>query len=74
MDRIEVVQNFRKYVDLTDEEVSVFFNNTEKVKLKKNRYLFKKDDTDTPLALIKSGCLMTYYTDKDDNDHVLQFG
>lgn len=74
MDRIEIVQNFRKYVSLSDEDTSTFFDNAEKVKLKKNEHLILQGNDNTPLALIKTGCLMTYFTDEKENDHVIQFG
>lgn len=74
MDRIEVVQNFRKHVDLTEDQVSIFFKYAKKVKLKKNKFLVKQGDTDCAIALIKSGCLMTYHTDEKKTDHVIQFG
>ncbi|MEX2477780.1 MAG: Crp/Fnr family transcriptional regulator [Gracilimonas sp.] len=74
MDRIEIVHNLRKYVALSDEQISIFFKNAEMVRLKKNQHLILQGDTESPLALIKSGCLMTYHTDADEHDHVIQFG
>lgn len=74
MDRIEIVQNLKKYVDLTDDQIAQFFNRVEKRSLKKNEMLFSQGDENCPLTLIKSGCLMTYHTDEKNTDHVIQFG
>lgn len=74
MDRIEIVQNFRRHVDLPDDQIAVFFKHAEKKKLKKNTLLTRQGEQECPIALIKTGCLMTFHTDESNTDHVIQFG
>lgn len=74
MDRIEIVQNIKRHVDIPDEQIAVFFDCAARENLKKNEYLTAQGDDSPPVALIKEGCLMTFYTDHKSTDHVVQFG
>jgi CRP-like cAMP-binding protein len=74
MEQVEIIQNFKKHVDLSKEEIALLMQSLQLKKLKKNRYLITQDQDVSPLILIKSGCLMTYFTDGQQIQHVLQFG
>ncbi len=74
MDRKEIIKNFRRYVDLSDEQADLFFKYAERKSLKKNDMLVRQGEDQCPLVLIKSGCLMTYHTNKNKTEHVMQFG
>lgn len=74
MNHKDIVKNFRKYVDLTEEQVHHFFAYAKERQLKKNEMLVRQGEKDCPLTLIKSGCLMTYHTCADQTEQVIQFG
>ncbi|SMO83345.1 Crp/Fnr family transcriptional regulator [Gracilimonas mengyeensis] len=74
MEKPEIIENFRKYVKLSDEQAGRFFEIAEKKHLSKNELLIDQGEEECPLCLIASGCLMTYHTCTDETQHVIQFG
>lgn len=74
MDQIEIIRNFKKHISLNKEEIQAIMELLVLKKVKKNEYLFHQGENSCPFLLIKSGCLMTYYTDSNQFDHVIQFG
>ncbi|MCH8555316.1 MAG: PhzF family phenazine biosynthesis isomerase [Schleiferiaceae bacterium] len=70
----EIHEYLSGYVDLSEAETRLFCAQLRHDYVKKNRYLFKKGEENLPFIWIKSGYLMTYYTDHRNQDHVMQFG
>ncbi|WP_228527535.1 Crp/Fnr family transcriptional regulator [Pararhodonellum marinum] len=69
-----IIKNFRSYVDFQQKELDAFFDLAHYQKFKKNEMLFESGPGSCPFILIKSGCLMTYFTGEKDFIHVIQFG
>ena len=74
MDQEQIVSHIKSKVDLTVEEINYFFNKASLRSLKKNEHLVKSGDSSLSFILIKSGCLMTYFKDRNDHIHAIQFG
>jgi CRP-like cAMP-binding protein len=74
MTQHEIIQQIQQHITLTREETEQFLKIPEVQKLNKNAFLIRQGDAACPLVLIKTGCLMTYYTDAKRNIHVIQFG
>ncbi len=70
----EIHEYLTGYVDLSEAETRLFCAQLRHDYVKKNRYLFKKGEENLPFVWIKSGYLMTYYTDHRNQNHVMQFG
>ncbi|WP_106565994.1 Crp/Fnr family transcriptional regulator [Cecembia rubra] len=70
----DILENFRTYVPFTKEEVKDFFGKGKYVKYRKNEVLVEKGDPVSPFIFIRKGCLMTYYSDSKNFNHVIQFG
>lgn len=62
-----------KHVTLDDVEKSVLITNLESKTLKAGEYIAKNGEEHPHFIFVTMGCLMTYYTDKDGTEHVLQF-
>lgn len=69
-----IVENIRKYIPLTVEEAALFLNFFKPHKVRKNEIFTQQGNLYAPFILIKSGCLMTYFTDLKGQVHVIQFG
>lgn len=74
MNRQEVESALQQHVDISKEDLDYFFDKAEFRVVNKNDILTKAGDDKVHFVLIQSGCLMTYFHDKQGNDHVLQFG
>lgn len=74
MDIEEISAKLREKTGMSEEEVEVFFDLAQYSKVGKNSYVERQGDSKVHFVLIKSGCLMTYHTDRDADIHVLQFG
>lgn len=64
----------RNYIDVTDAELDAFFACMERRSFKKNTHLIHQGEEPCAFVFIEEGCLMTYFTDSSDYDHVLMFG
>jgi CRP-like cAMP-binding protein len=73
MDNAGIIQNLKKHISLTDAEVAHFFSLLRHVRLKKNAFLIRSGEASCPFILIKKGCLMTFFTDRNNVHHVIQF-
>ncbi len=69
----EIIANIRKHISLTEAETELFFSYFSYQKVRKNQMVVKANMGDSPFMLLKSGCLMTYFSSTDDIKHVLQF-
>jgi CRP-like cAMP-binding protein len=70
----EVRSALRSYVDISDTDLDYFFKKSQFKKVRKNQLITSKGDEELYFILIRSGCLMTYYEDKSNKKHVIQFG
>ncbi len=64
----------RDYVDASDSALDDLFARMTRREVKKNEHLIKQGQLPSRFILIKSGTLMTYFTDASEYDHVLMFG
>lgn len=62
-----------KVIPLTEEETSAFQSLLLPMKIRQGEMIEKPGEVTKYFIHVASGCLMTYYTDKDDTDHVIQF-
>lgn len=74
MERDKITQNFRRHTAVTESDMDLFFELAKMKSLEKNEMLIEQDQPGAALTLVVSGCLMTYYSDKDCDPHVMQFG
>lgn len=70
----EVRSALRSHVDISDHDLDYFFEKAKFQKVRKNQLITAKGDLELYFILIRSGCLMTYFEDKNDHKHVIQFG
>ena len=73
MDYANILANIKRHISLTIEEENFFVSILNPVKLKQGAFAEKAGEITTCFIHVASGCLMTYYTDKDGNDQVIQF-
>jgi CRP-like cAMP-binding protein len=73
MDTKGILSHITRHVTLSDEEKLFFTSILIPVKLKQGEFAEKAGEITTNFIHVNSGCLMTYYTDKEGNDHVIQF-
>ncbi len=73
MEHPGIINYISKYIELEKEEALHFNSLLMPVRLKQNEIIEKAGDTTSFLIHVVSGCLMTYFTDKQGNDHVIQF-
>lgn len=69
----QIIQNLKDAIGDDAADVGAFFRLAESRKLKKNEYITQQHDFNVPFILVKSGCLMSYHTDRGGDLHVLQF-
>ncbi len=74
MERTEILNHLKAYIPISDDAFELFMSLMEQKTVKKNKYVYKCGDSKLPFLWIKSGYLMTYYTDYKNHDHVMQFG
>lgn len=74
MTQEKIAHYLKEKADLNSAEVDYFFDKAESKSLRKNEHLIKAGDQETHFILIKSGCLMTYFKDPNDQVHAIQFG
>lgn len=70
----EIVKNLFEKIGVESCDVDAFFDLAEAKSVKKNEYITAQGDHHVPFILVKTGCLMTYHTDRNGDIHVLQFG
>jgi CRP-like cAMP-binding protein len=68
-----ILSAISKYVDLTQEEQDFLVASLVPQHLKQGDFLEHAGDAAKYLTYVSSGCLMTYFTDANGHDHVLQF-
>lgn len=73
MNAVSLLSAINRVVTLTEEEASFFEALLLPMKVRQGEMLEKPGELSKYFINVVSGCLMTYYTDKDDVDHVIQF-
>jgi CRP-like cAMP-binding protein len=68
-----IVDSIKRHVKLTKEEEQFFISILNPIKLKQGEFAEKANEVTHSFIHVHSGCLMTYYTDKEGNDQVIQF-
>lgn len=72
MDR-SILSHITRHVTLTKSEEDFFISLLLPVKLKQGEFAEKACEITYNFIHVNSGCLMTYFTDKDGDDQVIQF-
>jgi len=73
MDYQNILSTITRHVPLTQEEELFFISLLVPQKLKQGEYIEKAGEVTYHFIHVVSGCLMTYYVDKDGTDQVIQF-
>lgn|SRR5689334_11532948 len=73
MNSANLLASIKKIIPLNDEETSAFQALLLPMKIRQGEMLEKPGEPTKYFIHVVSGCLMTYYTDKEDVDHVIQF-
>jgi len=73
MNRAGILTAFGKHITLDEEEANFVLSLIAPQKLKQGEIIEKSGEPTRYFIYVSSGCLMSYYTDKDGNDHVIQF-
>lgn len=68
-----ILAAIEKHVKLDDVEKAVLLSVLESKSLKAGEYIAKSDQEAQHFIFVNMGCLMTYFTDSNGVEHVLQF-
>jgi len=72
MDR-NILSHITRHVTLTNQEQDFFISILLPQKLKQGEFAEKSGEITHNFIHVNTGCLMTYFTDKEGNDQVIQF-
>lgn len=67
-------QQIEKISPLTDQEFEYLASHFVPKKFKKHQFVLQEGEHAPNDFFILSGCLKSYFTDKNDKEHILQFG
>ncbi|HNP95782.1 MAG: Crp/Fnr family transcriptional regulator [Cyclobacteriaceae bacterium] len=73
MDSGRVIKNIEQHVHLTQEEKEYLESVLLPMKVSQNEFIEETGKVTRYFIHVNEGCLMTYYTDNQGNDHVIQF-
>ncbi|HRI78816.1 MAG TPA: Crp/Fnr family transcriptional regulator [Cyclobacteriaceae bacterium] len=73
MNTNSILASIRKHIKPSAEESEYFASILLPLSVKQGEFAEKSGETTRYFIYVNSGCLMTYYTDKDGDDHVIQF-
>lgn len=73
MDASGIISQISKHVTLDEKEALYFTSLFIQAKVKQGEFIEKVGKVTTNFVYVNSGCLMTYFTDADGTDHVIQF-
>lgn len=68
-----ILQTIEQHVPLSKEEGNYFLSLLETRSLKQGELIEEAGEVSSHFIYVKSGCLMSYYTDAEDADRVMQF-
>ncbi len=66
-------KNIQRHVSLNDKEKKLLAETFHSKKVKRKQFLQEAGDVSRYFYFVLEGCLRTYYTDKDGEEHVLGF-
>lgn len=67
-------QQIERIVQMTDAEFDYVLSHFERKKFKKHQFVVQKGQIVVNDFFILTGCLKSYYSDKNEKEHILQFG
>jgi CRP-like cAMP-binding protein len=73
MDTSGIISQITKHVSLEEKEALYFSSLVIPAKIKQGEFIEKVGKVTTNFIHVNTGCLMTYFTDADGTDHVIQF-
>lgn len=73
MNYANILATIKKHIELSKEEEQFFTSLLVPIRLKQGEFAEKAGDITHNFIHIHAGCLMTYYTDKEGADQVIQF-
>jgi len=73
MESASIITAFNRHIQLNEEESNFVLSIINSQKLRQGDFIEKSGDPTRYFIYVSSGCLMSYYTDKEGSDHVIQF-
>jgi len=73
MDAANIVTNVSRHVALSDAEAMYFRSLLIAMHIRQGNFVEKAGEVTKSFIYVNTGCLMTYFTDPEDADHVIQF-
>lgn len=73
MEYREIHRRMLKYIDLSENDFLRFVDYLQPVSIKRKDYLLQPGQVCGSFSLVRSGCLMNYFSDEKGEIHVLQF-
>jgi hypothetical protein len=73
MNTAAVLANINRYVHLDENEANYFTSLLLPMRIRQNEFLDQSGQQSKYFIHVSTGCLMSYFTDKEGVDHVLQF-
>lgn len=73
MPSTQLIKSIEKYFPLEDLEKKYLQSILHPLKLRQGEFIEEAGEVSKYFINVTSGCLMTYFTDKEANDHVIQF-
>jgi CRP-like cAMP-binding protein len=73
MDTSVILSHIRRYITVDDVEAQYLSSLLIQKTLKQGEFIEERGEPTRYMIHVTTGCLMTYYTDKDGADHVMQF-
>jgi CRP-like cAMP-binding protein len=73
MDTSGIINSISKYVPLEDVEHLYISSLLLPLKIRQGEFTERTSNISKGMIYVNSGCLMTYFTDKEATDHVIQF-
>jgi len=65
--------HFRKYIDLSENEIEVIISCLKHKKINKKEYLLHEGQICTSSSFVDKGCFRSFYIDKKGNEQITQF-
>jgi len=68
-----IIKAIFKDIDFSEEEASFLFSNMYQITLNKGQFLLSPNQIVDDIFYVHSGCLRSYFIDKNGKEHILQF-
>ena len=73
MDTQSILTNISRYITLEEHEASLIASLLLPLRVKQHEHVEKRGEQSKYFIHVNSGCLMSFFTDEQEVDHVLQF-